>query len=305
MKSTKEQGITLIALIITIIVLVILAGVALNTLLGNNGILDNSQYATSEYKKSAEKEAVALAFSNLKVKLYTDDGITEITAELLEQQLNEAGNNVEVEEGENGTFVVTFKNTGNQYEVTAGGRILGEDKTEVADVEDEEVLDGEVPEEPFEYNTAGAYSLIIPVSGNYKIECWGAQGGASYSSSYHGGYGGYSTGTVYLQKGKEIWIYVGGQGSGNGTHTKQVGGFNGGGDANTDNDGNTRQSSGGGATHIAIGDTDRGELKNYKQDDTIYWDEILIVAGGGGGAGANSALSYSWKNGGSGGGIIR
>ena len=39
----KKLGITLIALIITIIVLLILAGVALNTIIGNNSIIDNTK----------------------------------------------------------------------------------------------------------------------------------------------------------------------------------------------------------------------------------------------------------------------
>ena len=46
MKRTKEiRGITLIALVITIIVLLILAGVALATLTGNSSIIDNANYA--------------------------------------------------------------------------------------------------------------------------------------------------------------------------------------------------------------------------------------------------------------------
>ena len=38
-KSTRQKGITLIALVITIIVLLILAGVSIATLTGENGIL--------------------------------------------------------------------------------------------------------------------------------------------------------------------------------------------------------------------------------------------------------------------------
>ena len=54
MRLTKEQkGITLIALVITIIVLLILAGVALATLTGNTSIIDNANYAVTEYNKSA------------------------------------------------------------------------------------------------------------------------------------------------------------------------------------------------------------------------------------------------------------
>ena len=58
MKRTK--GITLIALIITIIVLLILAGVALNTLFGEGSIIGNAQNAISEYNKKVEEEQLAL-----------------------------------------------------------------------------------------------------------------------------------------------------------------------------------------------------------------------------------------------------
>ena len=40
MKTKENKGITLIALVITIIVLLILAGVTIATLVGNNGILN-------------------------------------------------------------------------------------------------------------------------------------------------------------------------------------------------------------------------------------------------------------------------
>ncbi|MBQ9297927.1 MAG: InlB B-repeat-containing protein [Clostridia bacterium] len=56
MKRTKEQGITLIALVITIIVLLILAGVVLATLTGNSSIIDNANYAVGEYSKSANAD---------------------------------------------------------------------------------------------------------------------------------------------------------------------------------------------------------------------------------------------------------
>ena len=38
----KQQGITLVALVITIIVLLILAGITIGTLSGDNGILNNT-----------------------------------------------------------------------------------------------------------------------------------------------------------------------------------------------------------------------------------------------------------------------
>ena len=56
MKKTKEQGITLIALVITIIVLLVLAGVALASLTGNSSIIDNANHAVGEYNKSANAD---------------------------------------------------------------------------------------------------------------------------------------------------------------------------------------------------------------------------------------------------------
>ena len=52
----KEQGITLIALVITIIVLLILAGVSIAMLTGENGILSQAQRAKEETEKAQKEE---------------------------------------------------------------------------------------------------------------------------------------------------------------------------------------------------------------------------------------------------------
>ena len=52
----RERGITLIALIITIIVLLILAGVALNTLFGEYGLISNAEKAVGEYQNKVGEE---------------------------------------------------------------------------------------------------------------------------------------------------------------------------------------------------------------------------------------------------------
>lgn len=51
MKQNKEKGITLIALVITIIVLLILAGVAIATLTGDNGVLTKAASAKEKQKE--------------------------------------------------------------------------------------------------------------------------------------------------------------------------------------------------------------------------------------------------------------
>ena len=56
----REKGITLIALVITIIVLLILAGVSIAMLTGENGILTQAKNAKSETEAAAEDEAQKL-----------------------------------------------------------------------------------------------------------------------------------------------------------------------------------------------------------------------------------------------------
>ena len=61
-KTKKEKGITLIALVITIIVLLILAGVSIAMLTGENGILNQAQESKeqTEYKSAEEKVKLAI-----------------------------------------------------------------------------------------------------------------------------------------------------------------------------------------------------------------------------------------------------
>ncbi len=51
-----DKGITLVALIITIIVLLILAGVSISMVLGDNGLINKAQNSVNTYDNSAGKE---------------------------------------------------------------------------------------------------------------------------------------------------------------------------------------------------------------------------------------------------------
>ena len=61
MKIKKNNGITLIALVITIIVLLILAGVAIAMLSGENGILNKAKDAKEKTEKGQEQEETTLS----------------------------------------------------------------------------------------------------------------------------------------------------------------------------------------------------------------------------------------------------
>ena len=64
MKKNQAKGITLIALVITIIVLLILAGVTIATLTGENGILTRASDASRENEIASVKEQAQLDISN-------------------------------------------------------------------------------------------------------------------------------------------------------------------------------------------------------------------------------------------------
>ena len=70
----KNKGITLIALVITIIIIIILAGVSISAIMGDNGIAARAKYAAEQYSKEAIKEKIALAAL---IASTTEGGLTE------------------------------------------------------------------------------------------------------------------------------------------------------------------------------------------------------------------------------------
>ncbi len=70
-KSIKaSNGITLIALVITIIVLLILAGVSIAMLSGDNSILKNSQKAADDTKLASAKEEAVIKMQEIVTEYY-------------------------------------------------------------------------------------------------------------------------------------------------------------------------------------------------------------------------------------------
>ncbi len=144
----------------------------------------------------------------------------------------------------------------------------------------------------FDY-TGSEQTFIAPVSGTYKLETWGAQGG-SYNGIY-GGYGGYSSGDITLNKGNSIYINVGG------TTNDNEGGYNGGGNGSNqiveDEHMTNKYLGGGGATHISTSSGLLSKLENKLEN-------ILITSGAGGGAYYYSDYIFYKINGGHAGGFI-
>ena len=130
--------------------------------------------------------------------------------------------------------------------------------------------------------TGDVQTYVVPKTGTYKLEVWGAQGGSSVGNGTFqkaGGFGAYATGEVALTKDQILYIVVGGKGEDGVDNYNAQGGYNGGGGGSDDRHDDESGGGGGGATHIAI-NNNLGELKNYIDNK----DNVLIVAGGGGGS---------------------
>ena len=93
-KKTKNSGITLIALVVTIIVLLILAGISISMLSGDNGILQKATTAKTNTDNAQIKERVQLAYTAA-----LSDGKGELKEPNLRNELTkEFGDNYDLSE---------------------------------------------------------------------------------------------------------------------------------------------------------------------------------------------------------------
>ena len=71
----NERGVTLIALVVTIVVLLILAGTAIAMLSGDDGIMTNAQRAQAANTEGEVREKIKLAYSALKTEIDVNSAV--------------------------------------------------------------------------------------------------------------------------------------------------------------------------------------------------------------------------------------
>ena len=112
MKTKEMKGITLVALVITIVVLLILAGVSINTVLGDDGIIQKAKEAAEATKRaSAEEEMNRLV---LEYQLAKSD---ENFEDFLQEKINEGRINGATDNGD-GTVTISKRVDGKDYTIT-------------------------------------------------------------------------------------------------------------------------------------------------------------------------------------------
>lgn len=125
-RNRQNKGITLIALVITIIVLLILAGVTVNTLVGENGIINRTITAREETKKAEYIERARLDLIDSIIEKSVAGENKEIGTDDLKTQLKKNFTEESVESA------LEEKGKINDEEYRKITKLIAEDGTEVA-----------------------------------------------------------------------------------------------------------------------------------------------------------------------------
>ena len=133
MRKTKgKDGITLIALVVTIVVLLILAGVSLNLVLGSNGIVTKSKEAVIENAHSTVYEALGVESSGFSIDVEAGNSKEDFLEYLYSKNLvnsnkvvnvpNLLGKSLKTGNGtEDDIYVITENETDGTYELEYKG----------------------------------------------------------------------------------------------------------------------------------------------------------------------------------------
>ena len=118
--KSKNSGITLIALVVTIVILLILAGITIGALTGENGLIKQSQNAKTQTEIAEEKEVLDTAT----VKAMAKDRYVNLQKENLNNELNKSVGEGKYTSKETSEGIeVTFTNSNRGYLVDSDGNI--------------------------------------------------------------------------------------------------------------------------------------------------------------------------------------
>ena len=167
-KMKREKGITLIALVITIIVLLILAAVSIATLTGENGILTKVSDAEEETRGASVQEARDL----WKINQEADRQTASTTAQTLEELINDLVNQKLLTEDEKdqilGNESKGIEATG---EVTIGSRTIVFGTVEPTPTVTEAIKKGTELSTTDNITVIDEYGNSITVPAGFKIVC--------------------------------------------------------------------------------------------------------------------------------------
>ena len=120
MKIQENKAITLIALVITIIVLIILAGVAINLAFGQNGLVARAKAARGEYSTAEAKEKLEQEILNVQIQAIQEG--KEFNLKYLKEKIDKTKYEITLDDEENPTTAV-IKEIGSNYYLTVDSKL--------------------------------------------------------------------------------------------------------------------------------------------------------------------------------------
>ena len=124
-KMREKSGITLITLVITIIILLILAGITIATITSDNGIIKNANDAKEQTEIAEEKEIVDRAT----IQAMGNNKMGNLVQDELQEQLDKITDSGKTEVSDNGEeFEIVFVDSNRYYNVDKDGNIIEEGK---------------------------------------------------------------------------------------------------------------------------------------------------------------------------------
>lgn len=186
MVNKKENGVSLLALVVTIIVLIIIAGAVIANIRGNSGIINQSANADKKKLTSEEKEAVQWAAAQAVADETNKSGVIADKTKI-QEKLNTYIGDADSKKFEYNIYgpgdtyinkiltadiyVVKFQNTGNAYIIDETGNVrLDEDSSGIVDRDGVLINPGSISinREP----TGKYYELkITSNTKDYKVTC--------------------------------------------------------------------------------------------------------------------------------------
>ena len=125
-KFRRNRGITLIALVITIVILIILSTITINFAFGENGLVSITEDARDITTEATEKEGIEMAVADSKIKdITTPDREKENLEESLRSQFGNDTNFTVTENGD-GSFFINMNDSQRSYYVESTGEIIAQ-----------------------------------------------------------------------------------------------------------------------------------------------------------------------------------
>ena len=187
-KIDNIHGITLVALVVTIVILLILSGVTISALTGDNGIIKQSKLETKQTSEKVAKEEIekiVLEYDLTEENQTLEEFLKTKVPEKIDSVINNGDGTLTIEK--NG-YTVTVDDVGGNAKITIGDIIVSTNSDGTGAVEEASSVDvGETLYISFSHSIQGGTTTVSPSlpyavskNGTYKFIVTGTVNGKEY-----------------------------------------------------------------------------------------------------------------------------